>query len=305
MSDFTLNILGCGSATPTHRHLPSAHALDFRGQVMMVDCGEGAQVQYRHMKLKFSRLNHIFISHLHGDHFLGLPGLLSTLALHDTGGHITVHTFAEGAEVLKHIMDVFCNDTPFTIDYDIIEPERAVILDDKSLTVETIPLHHRVPTVGFVFREKLGLRHLRGEMVRFHEIPVAMLPRIKAGEDYVRPDGRVIANELLTTDPNPPASYAYLSDTAYFPGLARMVEGVETIYHESTYLADCAHLAAKRGHSTAAEAGMTARDAGAKRLILGHYSQRYDDDEAFVREAATTFDGEIIAAREGLKIDLK
>lgn len=304
MAKFQIDILGCGSATPTVRHQPSCQVIDFRDRLMMVDCGEGAQLQFRRMKLKFSRLNHIFISHLHGDHFLGLPGLLSTLALHDTGGTIVVHTFREGIEILKRIMNVFCRETSFDIVYDEIEPARAVILDDKAFTVETFPLYHRVPAVGFMFREKSKPRHINGEMVRFFNVPVSQLPAIKEGADFVTDDGRVIANARLTTDPEPVISYAYCSDTMFNPRLARDIAGVDTLFHEATYLSDNFAKAAPRGHSTAAQAGEIATMAGAKRLILGHYSQRYDDDSLFAAEAATTFSGEIIAAREGMKIDL-
>ena len=304
MAKFQIDILGCGSATPTVRHQPSCQVIDFRDRLMMVDCGEGAQLQFRRMKLKFARLNHIFISHLHGDHFLGLPGLLSTLALHDTGGTIVVHTFREGIDILRRIMGVFCRETSFDIVYDEIEPGRAVIVDDKAFTVETFPLYHRVPAVGFLFREKAKPRHINGEMVRFFNVPVSQMQAIRAGADFVADDGRVIANARLTTDPEPAVSYAYCSDTMFNPRLAEDIAGVDTLFHEATYLPDNLPMAAPRGHSTAAQAGEIATMAGAKRLILGHYSQRYDDDALFAAEAATTFAGEIIAAREGMKIDL-
>lgn len=304
MAKFQIDILGCGSATPTVRHQPSCQVIDFRDRLMMVDCGEGAQLQFRRMKLKFARLNHIFISHLHGDHFLGLPGLLSTLALHDTGGTIVVHTFREGIDILRRIMGVFCRETSFDIVYDEIEPARAVIVDDKAFTVETFPLYHKVPAVGFLFREKAKPRHINGEMVRFFNVPVSQMQAIRAGADFVADDGRVIANARLTTDPEPAVSYAYCSDTMFNPRLAEDIAGVDTLFHEATYLTYNLPMAAPRGHSTAAQAGEIATMAGAKRLILGHYSQRYDDDALFAAEAATTFAGEIIAAREGMKIDL-
>lgn len=304
MPEFQINYLGCGSATPTMRHQPTCQVVNFRGKLMMIDCGEGAQLQYRRMKLKFSRLDHVFISHLHGDHFLGLPGLLSTLALHDTGGHVVIHTFEQGADILQKIMAVFCRETSFVIDYDIIKPEQAVILDDKSITVETFPLRHRVPTVGFLFKEKPSLRHLVGDMVKYHEIPFSKLQAIKEGADYVTPDGRVIPNSRLTTAPTPPRSYAYCSDTAFDPKIAEYVRGVDTLFHEATYQADSLAKAAPRGHSTAAQAGEIATLAGARQLVLGHYSQAYNDDSGFEAEARTTFDGPVTAAHEGLRLDL-
>lgn len=305
MSDFRIHYLGCGSATPTVRHLPSCQVVEFRGRLMMIDCGEGAQLQFRRQKLKFSRLNHIFISHLHGDHFLGLPGLLSTLALHDVGGTITVHTFAEGADILQKILAVFCRERGYELKFNIIEPKHAVIYSDRSMTVETFPLNHRVPAVGFLFREHPGERHIIGDMARFLEIPLSQLPAIKAGADFVRPDGTVVPNARITTDPSPAMSYAYCSDTAYNPAIAEYIRGVNTLYHESTYLDDSAYKAEARGHSTASQAGRIATLAGAKRLVLGHYSQAYDSDRLFADEAATTFSGEVIAAREGLTVDLK
>lgn len=304
MPTFDIHYLGCGSATPTAYHMPSCQVIDFRGQLMMIDCGEGAQLQFKKMRLKLNRLKHIFISHLHGDHFLGLPGLLSTMALHDIGGTITVHTFAEGAEVLDRILGVFCRERPYDLEYDILEPRRATIIDNKSLTVETFPLDHRVPAVGFFFREKQGPRHIIGEMARYHEIPVSVLNDIKDGADFVRPDGRVIPNAMLTTDPSPARSYAYCSDTAYKPAIAEWISGTDTLYHESTYCDDCLAKAAARGHSTASQAGRIAAAAGAKRLVLGHYSKVYHDIEQFAREAASTFGGEITAAYEGLTLHL-
>ncbi len=304
MAKFQINILGCGSATPTDRHLPSCQVVDFRDRLYMIDCGEGAQLQFRRMNLKFSRLSHIFISHLHGDHFLGLPGLLSTLALHDKGGTVTIHTFREGIDILRKIMKVFCRETSFEIIYDEIEPTHGVIIDDKSLTVETFPLYHRVPAVGYLFREKEKSRHLRGDMVKFHNIPMAQLQSIKDGADFVTADGRVIPNAALTSDADPAVSYAYCSDTVYNPRVAESVTGTDTVFHESTYLEDNVHMAAPRGHSTAAQAGMIATMAGARQLVLGHYSKRYKNDSLFAAEAATTFSGTIITARERLRIDL-
>lgn len=301
-SKFEVNILGCGSATPSLRHLPACQVINFRERLMMIDCGEGAQLSLRRQRLKFSRLTDIFISHMHGDHFLGLPGLLSTLALHQEGGTITVHINAQGAELLQRIMAVLCRDTSFELKYNVFEPGgNAVILDDKSITVSTFPLFHRVPCTGFRFDEKPKLRHLRGDMVKFHNIPVYKLAAIKAGEDYVAPDGNIIPNSVLTTDADPNGSYAYASDTAYNPAVAEYVKNVSTLYHEATYANDNAYKAAPRGHSTAAEAAMTALNANAGKLVLGHYSKSYTDEEPLLREAREVFP-DTIAAMEGMVI---
>lgn len=303
MANFQVNILGCGSATPSMRHMPACQVIDFRDRLFMIDCGEGAQLQLMKQRLKFSRLSHIFISHLHGDHFLGLPGLLSTLALHEKGGALTIHTFAEGARILREIMAVFCRETSFEIKYNIIEVGRNVIFEDHALTVETFPLYHRVPCVGFKFTEKPKARHLKGDMIKFFNIPVSRLQDIREGADYVTDDGTVIENARLTTDADPLVSYAYCSDTMFDERVAQDVKGVDLLYHESTYADDFAHKAAPRGHSTAREAGRIARIAEVGRLVLGHYSKAYNSDEPFLREASEEFPN-VITANEGLKIDL-
>ena len=269
----------------------------------MVDCGEGAQLAMMRQRLKFSRLSQIFISHLHGDHFLGLPGLLSTLALHEKGGALTINVFEEGADILSRIMGVFCRETSYEIKYNIIRPEAAVIYEDHALRVETFPLYHRVDCVGFKFTEQPKVRHLKGDMIKFHNIPYSRLQAIREGADYVTPDGRVIANALLTSPADPSVSYAYCSDTMYDERVAKAVGPVALLYHEATYADNFAHKAAPRGHSTARDAARIAKLAGAKRLVVGHFSKAYDDDQVFVDEAREIFP-ETIAAREGMTIDL-
>jgi len=304
MSDFTVNILGCGSATPSLRHLPASQVIEYRGQLMMVDCGEGAQLSMRRMGLKFSRLGHIFISHLHGDHCLGLPGLLSTLSLQQKGGSVTVHTFADGVEIFSRIMDYFCRERTFELNFNVIDPgRRQTVLETSSLTVEAFPLRHRVPCVGYVFREKPKPLHLRGDMVKFHKIPVNLLGAIKQGADYVTPEGRVVPNSALTTPADPSASYAYCSDTVYDPSIVKYVEGVSLLYHEATYANDAAGKARERFHSTAEEAARIARAAGAGKLLLGHFSKSYDSEARHLQEARAIFpDTEV--AFEGMRIDL-
>lgn len=304
MGMFDVHILGCGSATPSLRHLPSCQVVDFRNRLLMIDCGEGAQLSMRRQHLKYSRLTDIFISHLHGDHFLGLPGLLSTLALHETGGTVTVHTTEEGARLLRSIMAVLCRETSFELKYNIYDAATGgVVLDDKSLTVTAFPLYHRVPCCGFRFDEKPKLRHLRGDMIKFHNIPVYRLAEIKAGADYVTPDGRIIANETLTTDADPCVSYAYCSDTAYDERVVNSVRGVDVLFHESTYGDDQAHKAAPRGHSTARQAAEIAHKAGVGQLVLGHYSKSYVDEAPLVEQARQIFPN-TIGSTEGMTIKL-
>ncbi|MCH5227108.1 MAG: ribonuclease Z [Muribaculaceae bacterium] len=300
MSNFTVHSLGCGSAKPSLLHQPSCTVVDHRGTLYMIDCGEGAQLAFMRQRLSFSKLRHIFITHLHGDHVLGLPGLISTLDLHNIGGELTIHTFPEGARQLKQIIDYFCKEKSFNLNFNIIKPEEAIILDNKSLSVRTIPLKHRVPTVGFVFEEKPKQRHINPEMTTFHEVPVAMMKRIKEGEDFIKPDGRVISNKMLTTDADPSYSYAHIGDTGYMPEIAHKIGPVDLLFHETTYLDDREADARERGHSTARQAAMVARDAGAKRLLTGHYSSRYKDDIGFLKEAQEVFPN-VILNREGLR----
>lgn len=303
MSKFSIHTLGCGSAKPTVKHQPSCTVVNHRDNLFMVDCGEGAQRSFQFARLKFSRLSHIFLTHLHGDHVLGLPGLLSTLALGGTGGKITVHTFADGERILRQILDFFAKDLSFNLEFDIIEPKDALILETPSLTVRTVKLHHRVPAVGYIFEEKPGLRHIRRDMIDFHQVPVARIRDIKEGADFVKPDGTVVPNALLTTEADKPLSYAHISDTIYMPGLAERIGPIDLMFHETTYLEQHAAEAKARFHSTACQAAMVARDAGAKALLTGHYSSRYKDEDAFRREAMTIFP-HVILNREGLVTDI-
>ena len=303
MKDFLVHILGCGSAKPSLKHQPSSTVVEHRGSLYMVDCGEGAQLSFMKQRLSFSRLRHLFITHMHGDHVFGIPGLIGTLALSGNGGDLTIHTFEEGRKELKQILDYFCKDRPFDVKFNVIKPEEAVILETKSLTVRTVPLDHRLPTVGYIFEEKPKERHVIPEMTKFHDVPVAWMKRIKAGEDYIKPDGTVIPNKMLTRDADPSLSYAHISDTAYLPDLAKKIGPVDLLFHETTYLDDREADAKERGHSTARQAAMVARDAGAKRLLTGHYSSRYPSDNQFLVEAREVFPN-VILGNEGLTIPL-
>ncbi|MDE6409681.1 MAG: ribonuclease Z [Muribaculaceae bacterium] len=303
MSTFKIHTLGCGSAKPTLRHQPSSTVVDHRDTLYMVDCGEGAQLAFQKHRLRFSRLRHVFLTHLHGDHVLGLPGLVSTLGLGGTGGKLAVHTFADGKKMLQKILYYFAGDLPFEVEFNIIEPEEAVILETPSLTVRTVPLRHRVPTVGFIFEEKEKPRHIRRDMIDFHQVPTSQIRFIKDGADFIRPDGRVIPNDMLTTPPTPSLSYAHISDTAYMPELAGKIGPVDLLFHETTYTEQHLAEAAPRGHSTARQAAMVARDAGAKALLTGHYSSRYKDDTVFLKEAQQIFPN-VILNKEGLTTSL-
>lgn len=305
-NNFTIHTLGCGSAKPTPRHQPSSTVVDHRGRLFMVDCGEGAQRSFQRHRLKTSRLSNIFLTHLHGDHVFGLPGLIGSMGLQNEGGKITIHTFEEGRKIISTILDYFSRELSFDVEYNILDPEKEeTAYEDKSLKVRTIPLKHRVPCAGYVFEEKEGLRHINREMVDYYQVPVYMLNSIKAGADFIMPDGRIITNDRLTTDPTPPRRYAHISDTAYMPDIARKIGPVDLLFHETTYLEEYAKDAKKRGHSTARQAATVARDAGAKRLLTGHYSSRYYKDETgFLSEAREVFDGEILLNDESLVVNI-
>ncbi len=305
MSYFNVTILGCGSATPTTRHNPSAQMVIYRRHHMLVDCGEGTQLQMRRYGISFARLDHIFLSHLHGDHFLGLPGLLSTLALHSVEGDVTVHTFAEGVDILRQMVNAVCRERTYKLHWNIIEPDTtSVIFDDGSLRVTSFPLYHRVPCVGFRFDEVNKRRHIDRASCDFYGVPHYLMNDLKDGADLVLPDGTTVPNERLTTAPTPAASYAYCSDTAMDMRVAESVRGINTLYHEATYGDEGQAKAAPRGHSTARQAAQIAKAAEAKTLVIGHYSQSIQDQWQLVREAAEVFEGNIIPADEGLKIDL-
>lgn len=301
MSDFRIHTLGCGSAKPTVRHQPSSTVVDYRGNLFMVDCGEGAQRAFQQAHLKFSRLNHIFLTHLHGDHVFGLPGLIGTMALSGLEGDITIHTFEDGKKILSSIFGYFNRGLPIDVKFNVITPGENIVFENDSLIVRTIPLQHKIPAVGYVFEEKPRLRHINRAMCDFHEVPIWAFNAIKSGKDFIKPDGTVVPNVLLTIDPEAPRSYAHISDTAYMPGLAKKIRGVNLLFHETTYTSQDEGKAKERGHSTAAQAALVARDAEVGRLLTGHYSSRYRDENVFLAEALTVFPN-VILGKEGLTI---
>ena len=257
----------------------------------MVDCGEGVQMQLRRLRIHFAKVNSVFISHLHGDHCFGLIGMISTFGL--LGRTARLHVYAEERlnDMLRQQMNLFCHDLGYEVVFHSIDPfSQKVIYEDRSLTVETIPLTHRVPTCGFLFREKPSLPHIRRDMIDFYQIPTSQILNIKNGADWTTADGELVPNSLLVTPAAPPRSYAYCSDTRYMPDLHQQLKGVSTIYHESTYGEDNLQMAQKYYHSTARQAAMVARDAGANQLILGHYSSRYNDERVLLDEAREVFE---------------
>lgn len=304
MEKFEVNILGCGSALPTTRHMATSQVINIREKLFMIDCGEGTQIQLRRSRLKFSRLNHIFISHLHGDHCFGLIGLISTFGMLERTADLHIYCHPELEKLLTPHIDFFCKGMPYKVIFHTFNPsEQTIIYDDRSVTVETIPLRHRLPTCGFIFREKPTQNHIKRDMIDFYHIPVCMINRIKNGEDYVTEEGTVIPNERLTTPSDPPRSYAYCSDTAYLPRITEQIKGIDLLFHEATFAKTEAARAKQTMHSTAEQAATIARDAQVKRLIIGHFSARYEDEAHLLQEAQSIFP-ETILAQENMNITL-
>ena len=302
MAEFNINILGCGSALPTTRHLATSQVVDLRDKLYMIDCGEGTQVQMRKMRVRFGRLAHIFISHLHGDHCFGLPGLISTLGMLGRTGELVVHGPKEVETYLRPVMDLFCRGMEFEVRFNPVDTRsHSLVMEDRSLSVYSIPLKHRIPTCGYLFAEKPKEAHIIREMTDFYQVPVRCMKDIKQGRDYVTPEGEVVPNSRLTRPAAPPKRYAFCSDTAYNRSVIPIIEGVDLLYHEATF-AECDLARAKETfHSTARQAAEIARDAQVKRLVIGHYSARYEDLSELHREAEAVFPGTILG-NEGMVV---
>lgn len=295
MAEFNIDILGCGSALPTTRHLATSQIVDLRDKLYMIDCGEGTQVQMRRMRVRFGRLAHIFISHLHGDHCFGLPGLISTLGMLGRTGELVVHGPKEVETYLRPVMDLFCRGMEFEVRFNPVDTRsHSLVMEDRSLSVYSIPLKHRIPTCGYLFAEKPKEAHIIREMTDFYQVPVRCMKDIKQGQDYVTPEGEVVPNSRLTRPAAPPKRYAFCSDTAYNRSIIPIIEGADLLYHEATF-AECDLARAKETfHSTARQAAEIARDAHVKRLVIGHYSARYEDLSELHREAEAVFPGTIL-----------
>ncbi len=294
-----VTILGSSSALPTSERYPSAHVLNAHERLFLIDCGEGTQMQLRKTRIRFAKINHIFLSHLHGDHVFGLYGLLSTFSL--MGRESPIHLYAPEKydNILKSHLRDFDINLSFDIDFIPLSGNEPVkILDDKYLTVTSFPLQHRVPAYGFLFREKISDRSIIKECIDKFHIPPLRIPAIKKGEDFITPDGTIIKNTEITLPPPKPLSYAYCSDTKYFKRLASFVKEVSLLYHEATFDKTKVDLAEITGHSTTLDAARTAMDARVSTLLIGHFSARYKDVLPLVEEARTLFP-ETYAAIDG------
>ncbi len=298
-----LTILGCYAATPRTLTNPTSQVLEIKNRLFLIDCGEGTQVQLRKNKIKFSKINHIFISHLHGDHLYGLIGTISTFSL--LGRTTDLHIY--GPKGIKELILLQLKLTESWTTYNLFfheleSKESEVIFEDNRVIVKTIPLKHRVYTNGYLFQEKPGERKLNVETAQHYNIHTAYYQKIKNGGNVTLDDGTVIENEKLSFDPIPAMSYAFCSDTVYNEEVIPIIENADVLYHESTFLESEAPLAQKTLHSTAKEAARIALKANVKHLVLGHYSTRYDGIERFKEEAEEIFPN-VILGDDGLSFE--
>ena len=304
LEPFKIHILGCGSALPTLKHNSSSQVVEVRGKLFMVDCGEGTQIFLRRSHISFTRLQAVFISHLHGDHCFGLIGMISTFGLQGRTAPLHIYAPAALEPMLLQQMEMFCHGLEYKVIFHPVDTTvQAVVYEDRSLQIESVPLNHRMPCCGFLFREKPSLPHIRRDMIDFYGIPVSQIQNIKNGAGWITEEGEVVSHERLVTPADAPRSYAYCSDTKYMPQLCELVKGVDLLYHESTYTEEERDKARLYYHSTAADAARVAKDANVGRLMLGHYSARYDDENVILKEAQAIFTKSFLSD-EGMVVDV-
>lgn len=295
MQNASLTILGCGSSLPTRKNFPSAQLLEIRDKQFLIDCGEGTQIRMRQMGVKTNRLGHVFISHLHGDHCFGLIGLISSFGMLNRTADLHIHAQADLERILEPQLAYFCAELPFKVVFHAINPRKhELIFEDRSVQVFSIPLKHRVPCCGFLFEEKPRDRHIIREMIDFYNIPTWRIPKIKQGEDFITEEGEVISNANLTISSEEPKRFAYCSDTAYSEKIVPIIQGVDCLYHEATFMEDELLRSKQTQHSTARQAAEIAKLANVKKLIIGHYSARYSNQNELLKEAQLVFENTIL-----------
>lgn len=288
--NFTLKVLGTASALPTTERYPSAQVLDVRGRLFMIDCGEGAQMQLRRAGVSFLKIEHICLSHIHGDHLFGLFGLLSTMSMLGRSSDLNIYAPSSFRGVLDFFLANFGDGIKFNInlvELDMKEPEK--VYESRTAELLAFPLNHRVETFGFIIREKMPPHNIHKEAIARYGLTLTEIGTLKRGEDVLRPDGTLIPNEEAAYIPYQPRSYAYCSDTAPFPELAGWIKGVNLLYHEATFPDEMSEMAEKTFHSTTLQAAQTARDAGVGRLLVGHYSSRFPSVDFYLDELKTVF----------------
>lgn len=292
-----LTILGCSSALPTSERFSTAQVLQMLGRYFLIDCGEGTQMQLRKAKSPFSKINNIFISHLHGDHYFGIFGLLSSFSM--LGRKHPLHIFGpkQLQDIISHQTQFFGEDLSFPIVYTATDPlnELMLLYEDKRVEVYSFPLKHRTPTTGFLFKEKGKEPNVRKDAIEQYKLTITEIVAIKSGSDLRTEDGTVVAHQDLVVFPDPPKSYAFCSDTAYSQNTASYVKGASLLYHEATFTDELLSRAKQTLHSTARQAAQVATEAGAERLIIGHFSARYKDLNVFLHEARAVFPNTFLA----------
>jgi ribonuclease Z len=302
---FSITILGCSSAIPTKDRFPTAQVVTYGNEHFLLDCAEGTQIQLRKYRFSFQRISRIFISHMHADHFLGLPGLLSTMDL--LGRTTPLHIYAPN-EVIRFIESfkqlVYAN-FQFPIEYHIIEDKlEGVIWENEQLEVITFPVKHAVPCHGFLFKEKLQSRRMKKNAITDYLLSIEQIKLAKEGQDIQLENGKILPNSSLTHAAPHPRSYAFVTDTAFYPEIINYIKGVDLLYHEATFESGFEARARQTFHSTAAQAGKIASLAEVKKLLIGHYSVRYEDLNVLLQEAESVFNPTELAL-EGKKITLE
>ncbi len=298
-------VLGSSSATPAHGRHPSSQVFHLNNDYYLIDCGEGTQMQMQAYEIKRNRINHIFISHLHGDHFFGLIGLLTSYNLMKRQADLTIYAPADLREMILVQLKLTDCELSYALNFKPIQMEHAIIFENQELTVETIPLNHRIACVGFVFREKPGERKIIKSQIDKYQIPISELPGIKKGNSFVTDRGIEISNELLTTAPKPCRSYAYISDTSYLPEIAPLLNGVDLLYHEATFGNANLQRAIETYHSTATQAALIAQAANVNELMIGHFSAKYKNEDLpeLLEEAKAIFPNTKLAI-EGTVVEI-
>lgn len=301
---FSVTILGSNSAIPANGRHPTAQVVNIRNQLFLIDCGEGTQMQMTQFRIKRTKINQIFISHFHGDHLFGLPGLLTSYSL--MGRKEPLEIFAPRG--LQNMMDVILETSGSHLSYELTINEldadvHKKIFENEVVTVYSIPLQHRIPTCGYLFKEKRPLSNIRPEKIVELNIPFSEIKAIKDGADFTTASGKVIPNELITFPPKRERSYAYCSDTSYFEKVIPQIKNANLLYHEATFMDDKAAIAKERGHATSKEAALIAQKAEVGQLLLGHFSSRYINLEPLLEEAKTVFPNSDIAT-EGTVFDV-
>lgn len=301
---FTVTILGSGASVPTIDRNPTAQLVSVRNRTLLLDCGEGTQMMLRKSGTKFQKISHIFISHLHGDHYYGLIGLLNTLHLLGRTKEMNVYGIAPLKDLIDLQLELSGTVLNYPLNFHPIEADKAVVvMDDGHVTVSTIPLDHRIPTCGYLISEKPERKKIRKDFVRQVKIPVEAFDRIKEGEDYLDEKGNIYPNDLITEDPPVPKSYAYCTDTAYYEPVIPLVSHCDLLYHEATFMEDKAEDARAKFHTTAREAATIALKAKVNRLMIGHFSARYKDLDGLLTEAREVFPNTILA-EDGMTVQV-